>query len=275
MDDDDQLDDIDSASGQNKNSYFKKYRTQNIRQKKTQKQLTSKVHPQRPHSASNLIRSSSNFIPNGQTSSQDKNLTRSNTNINTESATRRQLNSDIMKPKTNLSIYKDKTSLSKQSLFENDADEAPIRLCSDSDDLASESSKVSSKASHPTLRSASSVINGSTRSGSSLGMKTTNSSSTSAFSTNSLPRSRTPNGSYMNSEFMGSSTHSYRSATLSSINKSAHSSNENIHISNSSTINGITQYSTASTQYHPISTNIGKSSTLPHKPDGKKKTVFY
>ncbi|CAF0943496.1 unnamed protein product [Brachionus calyciflorus] len=242
---------------QESQTHFKKY--QNIRQKKTQKNFKLINSQPRPHSASNLIRSTSNFITTTQ-SEKSLILTRSNTNVNSK-----QLD-NIMKPKTNLSIYK--TSLSKQSLYEND-EETPIKLESDSDEVMSE---ISSKSSSGKLRTNSSVLNGSTRSGSSIGIKTV-SSSNSAFCTNSLPRSRTPNGSSMNSE------HSYRSATLSSINKSVNSSGENIHLSVSSNFNPQNSVSTTSTQYHPIGSNVGtnliKNSVPPLPQQPKKKSIYY
>lgn len=238
-----------------KGTFFKKY--QNIRQKKTQKNFARQLTAQRPHSASNLTRSSSNFVP----TQGEKNLSlaRSNTNINS-----RQPSVDIMKPKTNLNVYK--TSLSRQSLFETD-EELPIKLEFDSDEVMSE---MSGKSSTKT-RTSSSNLNGSIRSSSSLGIKTV-SSSTSAFYSHSLPRSRTPNRS-IGSDII-SSGH-YRSPTLSSINKSVSSSTENVQCN----FNPQNSVSTTSTHYYSISSNIGsnlvKNSAPPLPQQPKKKNVFY
>ncbi|RNA43433.1 hypothetical protein BpHYR1_039728 [Brachionus plicatilis] len=252
------VDDCEILSMEEKGTFFKKY--QNIRQKKTQKNFAKQITAQRPHSASNLTRSTSNFVP----TQGEKNLylARSNTNINS-----RQLNADIMKPKTNLNVYK--TNVSRQSLFEND-EELPIKLEFDSDEVMSE---LSCKSSGKT-RASSSNLNGSTRSSSSLGIKTV-SSNTSAFCSHSLPRSKTPNRS-TGSDMIGSG-HSYRSPTLSSINKSVGSSSENVHLS--SNFNPQNSVSTTSTHYYSISSNMGtnllKNSAPPLPQQPKKKNVFY
>lgn len=251
------VDDCEIISMEEKGTFFKKY--QNIRQKKTQKNFSRQLTAQRPHSASNLIRSSSNFAP----TQGEKNLSlaRSNTNINT-----RQLNADIMKPKTNLNIYK--TSLSRQSLFDND-DELPIKLEFDSDEVMSEMSGKSCGKNRSF-----SNLNGSSRSSSSLGAKTV-SSNASAFCSQSLPRSRTPNRS-IGSDMIGSG-HSYRSPTLSSINKSVTSSTENVQ--QSTNFNPQNSISTTSTHYYSINSNIGsnlvKNSAPPLPQQPKKKNIFY
>jgi hypothetical protein len=258
---DDEKEAIDSVD------FNKRYRTQNIRHKRTSRtaQLlkdNEKMY-ERPRSAHNLIVESIN------TNSTNAKLTRSSTNLHSDSittlsstTTKRNLD-DILQPKTTLSIYSNKTGrmLADSSVTSDQTDHTPIRLSSEHVHQ-NPSTRLLTNAS---VKTATTVTSN----------PVTTSSAVTAFTSSSLPRSRTPTNTN------GANTH-YKSATISSVNKSVNPTQSEsatttpvnlISISNNS-IQQQSSSSSASTQYHAISSNIA-SSLVKNSAFQKKKPVFY
>ena len=321
VDDDFELEDVDESSASQSNSrsaFYKKHRVQNIRQKKVQKTLV-KDGIMRPHSASHLTRTASNFVPTGIHSSSNNNidlatnLTRSNTDLNTFNGHHHPTS------KAGLNIFnKDKISRAQQKLqkqidYDSENDQMPIKLGSDSDSNELEALHANARNKSSAVATASAIAAAAPSSGlrslSSIGLMTTSvsklpsaesgnatnrvssSASLKCFSTHSLPRSRsrsrTPTASSSaasSSEFVASSN-SYRSATVSSTNKSTNSlgSGEMVNVAlagaNDTLINPHSSITSTSTQYHTISASLAsnfiKSSLIGSGSGSKKKSSFY
>jgi len=253
--------------------FNKRYRTQNIRHKRTSRtaQLlkdNDKMY-ERPRSAHNLIVEPANTNPT------NAKLTRSSTNLHSDSitalsssssatttTTKRNLD-DILQPKTTLSIYSNKTGrmLADSSVTSDQTDHTPIRLSSENVHQ-NPSTRLLTNAS---MKTATTVTSN----------PLTTSSAATAFTSSSLPRSRTPTNTN------GAINH-YKSATISSVKKSVNPSQSEsgtitpinlISMSNNS-IQHQSSSSSASTQYHAINSNIA-SSLVKNSAFQKKKPVFY
>ena len=211
-----------------KTSLFKKFRTQNIRQKKSQKFI-------KPNTVNGVV-SNTAIIANSVSSTISSTIKPKNPNGSLYDMSK---NQNKMPADTKRERSKDGKGNFMGSIdFDQESDETPIKLDSDQE-------KQKSNGVLP--------VNGGimTRSTSSIKISASNpQGSNTAFTSNSLPRSLTPTSEH-------SSSHSYRSATVSSMNKSI-------------------ENSAGSTQYHPINSSITAAvSLVKNQAFQKKKSFFY